>query len=90
MKKIALVSLVAVSAAACSMMDSGLGPKMVVTCEGVPGSLTLTAQEATQFVKEVKDLKKDSPICLKNAETTAFCLNLLAKPTKKCSADAAL
>ena len=90
MKKFALISLVAVSAAACSLMGSAnLGPKMVVTCQGVPGSITLTAQEATDFVKDVKDLKKDSPICLKNQETTEFCINLLKASSKKCSAKAA-
>lgn len=88
MKKLAFVSLVAVSAAACSMVNSNLGPKMVVTCNGVPGSITLTAQEATEFVKNVKDLKKDSPVCLKNQETTDFCINLLKASSKKCSAKA--
>lgn len=90
MKKLALVSLVAVSAAACSLMNSNLGPKMVVTCDNVPGSITLTAQEATDFVKDVKNLKKDSPVCLKSKETTDFCVNLLKASSKKCSAKAAL
>ena len=92
MKKIALVSLVAVSAAACSLMNSELGPKMVVTCENVPGSITMTAQEATEFVKDVKNknLKKDNPICLKNQNTMDFCIGLLKSSTKKCNAKAAL
>lgn len=90
MKKLVLVSLVAVSAAACSLMNSNLGPKMVVSCEGIPGSITLTAQEATDFVKDVKNLKKDSPVCLKNQETTTFCVNLLKASSKKCSAKVAL
>jgi len=88
MKKLALISLVAASAVACSLVNSNLGPKMVVTCDGVPGSITLTAQEATEFVKNVKDLKKDSPLCLKNQETTNFCINLLKASSKKCSAKA--
>lgn len=89
MKKIALASLVALSAAACSWVNSDLGPKMVVTCENVPGSLTLTAQEATQFMKDVKNLKKDHPICLKDQKTTEFCINLLTSSSKKCNAQAA-
>ena len=90
MKKFLLVSLIAASAAACSLLGSNVGPKMVVTCEGVPESITLTAQEATDFVKDVKDLKKDSPVCLKNEETTKFCVNLLKASSKKCSAKAAM
>lgn len=84
------MSLVAVLAAACSLMNSNVGPKMVVTCDNVPGSITLTSQEAADFVKNVKDLKKDSPICLKNKETTEFCVNLLKASSRKCSAKAAL
>lgn len=91
MKKIALISLIAVSATACSLLNSAdMGPKMIVTCQNVPGSMTLTGQEATQFVKDVKNLKKDNPVCLKNAATTEFCVNLLKTSSKKCSAKAAL
>lgn len=91
MKNLVLVSLFAVSAAACSLVNSGnLDPKMVVTCDNVSGSMTLTAQEAMQFVKDVKNLKKDDPICLKNKETLDFCINLLKAPSKKCSVEAVL
>ena len=90
MKKTCLISLVGVAVAACSFLNADLGPKMVVTCQGVAGSMTLTSAEATEFVKDVKNLKKDSPICLKNEETTKFCVNLLKASTKKCTAKAAL
>jgi len=91
MKKFALLSLIAATAAACSLMNSAdLGPKMVVTCQNVPNSITLTSQEATQFVQDVKNLKKDNPVCLKNDKTMEFCANLLKVSSKKCSAKAAL
>ena len=90
MKKICFVSFVSVAVAACSFLNADLGPKMVVTCQGVAGSMTLTSAEATQFVKDVKNLKKDNPVCLKNEETTKFCVNLLKASTKKCTAKAAL
>lgn len=90
MKKLTLASLVTISVAACSLMNSNIGPKMVVTCDNVPDSITLTAKEAKDFVKDVKNLKKDSPICTKNKQTTDFCVNLLKSSSKKCSAKAAL
>ncbi len=93
MKKITLVSLIACSVAACSLLNSAdVGPKMVVTCQNVSNSITVTAQEAAQFVKDAQDKKitKDSPICLKNEATTKFCIELLSAPSKKCSAETVL
>lgn len=91
MKKTCLLVPLTLSVCACSLLNSAdLGPKMIITCQNVAGSLSLDAQDATDFVKNVKNLKADNPICLKSEANTRFCVNLLAASTKKCSAKAAL
>ena len=92
-KYLTIVAATAITAA-CSMGQfgnvAGDMAKAKITCDGVSGELILTASEAKNFVKDVKNLDKNSDVCRKNQK---FCAGLLALDTvdsNKCHIQAAI
>jgi len=49
--------------------------KAKITCAGIEDSLVISAAEAKDFIKDIKNLDKDSQICKDNEK---FCAAILA------------
>lgn len=81
MKKALFVMMAAgVSLGACAQFGTGMfEPKMLVTCKGVAGSVSLSASEADAFVKDIKNKNTASVICQKNADFCKAAFALSAK-----------